>query len=134
MKVEAKTSWWLLPPEDVAEIRAYIAATRAEMLATASGPSTGAHSPVVTLEERPTKLDLRSPAEEVQDALAVALAKDPFIRYLTGKKGEAEPLANPLPAPIGANCPEHPTFPLVLKDGGAWCRRGQHCFDPERSS
>lgn len=34
--------------------------------------------------------------------------------------------SSPLPAPIGVNCPDHPTYPLVIREGAAWCRRGQH--------
>jgi hypothetical protein len=31
-----------------------------------------------------------------------------------------------LPKPTGENCPEHPTFQLVRKREGEFCRFGQH--------
>jgi len=31
-----------------------------------------------------------------------------------------------LPAPTGVECPGHPTWPTVWKEGEAFCRRGQH--------
>lgn len=54
-----------------------------------------------------------------------------FITSLPIAHGEGnlfrdQPLERPLPAPIGLNCPDHPTFPLVWKGEGGWCRRGQH--------
>jgi hypothetical protein len=58
---------------------------------------------------------------EVRTALDAARGKDQFVHSLNGV-----PLRTPIPAPIGANCPDHPTYPLVIKDGEAWCRRGQH--------
>jgi hypothetical protein len=49
-------------------------------------------------------------------ALVVARTRDHFTHIF----------GPPLPTPIGANCPAHATGPLVLKDGEAWCRFGQH--------
>ncbi len=41
-----------------------------------------------------------------------------------------EPLDRPLPACVGVDCPDHPTYPLVWRDDRGqyvgWCRRGQH--------
>jgi len=58
---------------------------------------------------------------EVRTALEAARTKDQLIHSLNGVR-----LQTPIPAPIGVNCPDHPTFPLVIKDGNAWCRRGRH--------
>lgn len=66
---------------------------------------------------------------QAQAALAIARTKDPLIHTLGG-----HPIEPPLPAPIGADCPDHETYPLVLVDGDAWCRRGQHVPELEASS
>ncbi len=58
---------------------------------------------------------------KAREALRVARGKDQFIHSIGG-----HPLERPLPAPIGADCPDHPSYPLVIKAGEAWCRRGQH--------
>lgn len=58
-------------------------------------------------------------------ALESARQRDHFIRELESGHG-VKPLSPPLPAPIGAYCPDHTTYPLVIREGQAWCRRGQH--------
>jgi hypothetical protein len=53
-----------------------------------------------------------------------------FIHSLStpklGSEYTEEALERPLPAPVGVNCPDHPTYPLVWHGDYGWCRRGQH--------
>jgi hypothetical protein len=35
-----------------------------------------------------------------------------------------------LPKPVGIDCPQHPTYSLVWRDGQHWCRRGRHVVEP----
>ena len=57
-------------------------------------------------------------------ALEAARTRDRFVRSLESGHGMLP--VTPIPAPIGANCPDHPTYPLVIRGEEAWCRAGQH--------
>jgi len=59
--------------------------------------------------------------DEVRAALEKARTRDHLVWLQDGTTKYG-----PLPAPIGVDCPEHPSFALVIKDGEPWCRRGQH--------
>lgn len=53
------------------------------------------------------------------------------IGWLPSMKGGGnqyghQSLDHPVAALIGANCPSHPTYPLVWRGEEGWCRRGQH--------
>jgi hypothetical protein len=37
-----------------------------------------------------------------------------------------------LPRPVGRDCPDHPTYPLVWKERQPYCRRGQHHVAEEK--
>ena len=53
----------------------------------------------------------------------MAISKDDsrfFIHTINGHE------VSPLPRPVGRDCPDHPTYPLVWKERQPYCRRGQH--------
>jgi hypothetical protein len=66
----------------------------------------------------------------VERVMAVARMKDQFIHDLPDGHGQMRIPPPGLPAPIGMDCPDHPSFALLIKGGLAWCRRGMHFWEP----
>lgn len=69
---------------------------------------------------------LCSQCYHIYERALAEIRQQPWVTHLSDGHGDPVKLERPIPAPIGVNCPDHPTYPLVIHDGHAWCRRGQH--------
>lgn len=65
----------------------------------------------------------------VAAAVAVARTKDQWTYFIDDGKPDLWVCDPPLPSPLGMDCPDHPTFPLIIKQGEAFCRRGLHFWE-----
>lgn len=72
--------------------------------------------------ERPRSIfELRELDPDFGTGHGVLLDREEFIQRVIWPRDYVR-----LPPLAGRNCPDHPTYPLVQKESGDWCRRGQH--------
>ena len=69
----------------------------------------------------------------VEAMAAVARTKDQFIHWIDDGKEKPFKCDPPLPAPIRLDCPDHPTWPLAIKGGRAFCLFGGHTWESPSS-